>query len=649
MAEQEMQASDKVVQEMTRNGLVDKNLVSGSIDRISERIVEQQYREQQEALQLGTRHEELQNSCWKNTRKQQQPATAGSELIREYQKEPHKKQSSNQVPEKSKLSGTPTKGATLKNDKNSNRLKEHTEGEQGQSRLHHRNANMNPNESITEKESEQNKYFNRSRSVDVQKQTKNRHVETIQQKHYEFRKIKQKGEQKVFEREDDNLSLEATHSTYRTLRRPWKRIKRIYNRQRLGKIDTGRAVAENKQNQRLKNSSGRLQSSNIQTYEQSSKREQTKMYQKRYAQKVRDSIENSEAFQQKVQSAQAGAQALKETFAKQKYIALVIVLVLILFILLFGVIIAVGMTIFGGATNYTKGTIQADYKDLTDIESYFKQAEAELEYRIEHIETEFPDYDKYYYELGEIGHDSVLLLSYFGAKYGNFTFEQIQAELTEIFDSMYELRLEEEIETRYRIEKVYDPLTGEYKDKRVAYEYKILNVILIVTDLESILEPRLETDEQKNQWQIYQESQGNQQIYGNPLPMNWHQHITSQFGYRVHPISGDLKFHSGVDIAAPAGTNIYSCTTGTVLSAGWSDSYGYNVVVQNASGYRTRYAHCSVLHVSDGDAVKKGDTIAEVGSTGNSTGNHLHLECIAVDGTYLNPLYMVSNFASGGN
>ena len=69
----------------------------------------------------------------------------------------------------------------------------------------------------------------------------------------------------------------------------------------------------------------------------------------------------------------------------------------------------------------------------------------------------------------------------------------------------------------------------------------------------------------------------------------------------------------------------------------------YNVVIENSTGYQTKYAHCSKLLVSSGQTVKRGTVIAEVGSTGNSTGNHLHLECKDPSGKYMDPLYMVSN------
>lgn len=109
--------------------------------------------------------------------------------------------------------------------------------------------------------------------------------------------------------------------------------------------------------------------------------------------------------------------------------------------------------------------------------------------------------------------------------------------------------------------------------------------------------------------------------------------ITSRFGQRS---SGT---HTGLDIAAPMGTNIHAAASGTVVTSGWSDyGYGYHVVISHGNGVYTLYGHCSRLYAIVGDVVNQGDTIAAVGSTGNSTGPHLHLE-IRVNGQKLNPQY----------
>jgi murein DD-endopeptidase MepM/ murein hydrolase activator NlpD len=120
--------------------------------------------------------------------------------------------------------------------------------------------------------------------------------------------------------------------------------------------------------------------------------------------------------------------------------------------------------------------------------------------------------------------------------------------------------------------------------------------------------------------------------------MNWLPHISSYYGYRIHPISGAKDLHLGVDIALPSGTEILAAQSGTVTFAGNNGGYGLIVVIDNGEGLVSKYAHCSALLVSAGQTVEAGQAIARVGSTGTSTGAHLHFETLK-DGQYLNPLF----------
>lgn len=117
--------------------------------------------------------------------------------------------------------------------------------------------------------------------------------------------------------------------------------------------------------------------------------------------------------------------------------------------------------------------------------------------------------------------------------------------------------------------------------------------------------------------------------------------LTSDFGYREHPIEGEERFHYGIDLAANSGTEIDCFADGTVTAAGESSSYGKYCIVGHAGGYSTLYAHCSRIVVTSGTPVSRGQKIAEVGETGMATGPHLHFE-LHQDGGYLNPIYYVS-------
>ncbi len=103
--------------------------------------------------------------------------------------------------------------------------------------------------------------------------------------------------------------------------------------------------------------------------------------------------------------------------------------------------------------------------------------------------------------------------------------------------------------------------------------------------------------------------------------------ITSGFGWRIHPVTGEKTLHKGIDIAAPIGTPIFAAADGVVTDAGWTDGgYGNIVELRHADGTVTLYAHANRVLVSKGQQVKKGEVVAEVGSTGRSTGPHVHFE-----------------------
>lgn len=102
--------------------------------------------------------------------------------------------------------------------------------------------------------------------------------------------------------------------------------------------------------------------------------------------------------------------------------------------------------------------------------------------------------------------------------------------------------------------------------------------------------------------------------------------ITSPFGYRRNPFGGGMEFHQGLDIAAPTGTTVTAAASGTVISAGWYGGYGNYILIDHGGGMATGYGHLSQIFVSSGQQVQKGQAIGAVGSTGASTGPHLHFE-----------------------
>jgi len=102
--------------------------------------------------------------------------------------------------------------------------------------------------------------------------------------------------------------------------------------------------------------------------------------------------------------------------------------------------------------------------------------------------------------------------------------------------------------------------------------------------------------------------------------------ITSPFGWRSNPFGGAPEFHQGLDIAAPSGTTVTAAAGGTVIMAQWYGGYGNYILIDHGGGYSTGYGHLSAIYVSTGQAVQRGQAIGAVGSTGQSTGPHLHFE-----------------------
>ena len=117
-----------------------------------------------------------------------------------------------------------------------------------------------------------------------------------------------------------------------------------------------------------------------------------------------------------------------------------------------------------------------------------------------------------------------------------------------------------------------------------------------------------------------------------PVDGRW----SSPYGMRTHPVTGSQKMHSGQDIAAPTGTPIKAAAAGTVSYSGVMGGYGNVVIIDHGNGTQTRYAHCSTLEAKVGDKVSAGQMVARVGSTGMSTGPHLHFE-VRRDGEAVDP------------
>lgn len=176
-------------------------------------------------------------------------------------------------------------------------------------------------------------------------------------------------------------------------------------------------------------------------------------------------------------------------------------------------------------------------------------------------------------------------------------------------------------------------VSGDIANKEAAikeYEDMIAQENAEIAALEkAVAEERARLEAENAQARIY-----NGGMFAWPCP--GYKRISDEYGNRMHPILGVEKFHNGLDMAASSGTPILAAYDGDVVAADYSGSMGNYIMINHGSGLYTIYMHCSALYVSKGQTVSKGQNIAAVGSTGRSTGPHLHFS-VRLNGNYVSP------------
>jgi murein DD-endopeptidase MepM/ murein hydrolase activator NlpD len=130
------------------------------------------------------------------------------------------------------------------------------------------------------------------------------------------------------------------------------------------------------------------------------------------------------------------------------------------------------------------------------------------------------------------------------------------------------------------------------------------------------------------------------------IPISTSRAMSSSFGLRVHPVLGGMRMHKGIDLPASTGTPIHATADGVVGKADWFGGYGLCVELEHGANMETRYGHMSRIAVAEGQMVRKGDVIGYVGSTGRSTGSHLHYE-VRIAGSAVNPIPYMQAIAPG--
>ncbi len=445
---------------------------------------------------------------------------------------------------------------------------------------------------------------------------------------------------KIYEAENENVGIKAAHRTelvgeagartvwYRHKTAPYRRVEKLQKKSVRAKANAAYRQVLHDRPELKKNLLARMW--------------QKKKLKRRYAKAAREAQKAGRLAKGTAVTTERIAMGMVRAAKRHPVLCAILLFLLLVFFIIASLISSFSNVGTGGLGSIAASSYLAEDGDIDRAELVYTEWETDLQMEINRVETDRPGYDEYRYQIDAIEHDPFELMGYLTSVYQDFSYGEVEGILRELFGAQYSLTYTEETEIRYRTETETDPETGEETEAEVPYEWHILNVKLSVTPLGNVIVPRMDS-EQKESCEILLSTKGCRQYVGNVFgETNWLPFVTSGYGYRVHPISGGKDCHTGVDIGMPQGTEILAGHDGRVTLAGDAGGYGLCVAIEGRAygehTLTTKYGHCSQLLVSAGQEVQAGDVIARVGSTGNSTGPHLHLE-VLVDGQYLNPLY----------
>jgi len=349
---------------------------------------------------------------------------------------------------------------------------------------------------------------------------------------------------------------------------------------------------------------------------------------RQYAKAARDARRSGGIIKKSASIIKQAPTTIVKLVTKNPKVIIIIACITLIIMLISSFVASISSIAYGISQALSIASFQAENAHIDDTAIAYTEWEIELAQRLENIQQEFPGFHEYRIYSDNIGHCSLELMAFLTVLHQNFIYPDIRTVLREIFDEQYQLTITPSVEIRHYL--------NEY-GLWVAYDWHVLTVILTANNFTEVLNSRMD-EEQRSHFDLLMQTRGNRQHVGSPFPFNWQPFISSHYGWRIHPISGNREFHTGVDIALPTGTEILAAHSGTVTFAGVRGGYGNFVIIQSDDGIETRYAHCDRLLVSTGQWVDAGDVIATVGSTGMSTGPHLHFEVILWE-RRVNPLF----------
>ncbi len=304
----------------------------------------------------------------------------------------------------------------------------------------------------------------------------------------------------------------------------------------------------------------------------------------------------------------------------------IVAVVGVLFILSSSLIGSCSAILSGAATSTFAAAYTANDEEINAADLYYTELETNLQYTINHIEQAYTGYDEYRYNIGEIGHNPYKLMAYLSAMYDFFTFEEIKTDIENLFHKQYNLQIVPKTEIRYDSD-------GN------AYDWHVLEVTLSVKPMEQTTIPLMNQCNCKYKYDVYMETYGNRQNFGNPFSFSWLSYVSRQYGYRLNE-QGEKELHRGIDLKLPQNTSILAIQDGVISEISSDIMLGNYIVMEDSRAYQSKYAGWQRCNVTVGQEVKKGEEIAFTGD------KSFHLE-VTHQGQYLNPMYFVENGDDG--
>jgi len=446
-----------------------------------------------------------------------------------------------------------------------------------------------------------------------------------------------KAHQKMSEVEQENVGVKAVHQTEQSIENIFSSKSVTRSAYRFAKNSSYRKVEKLERNvskinfkrdyQTALNNNPKLQKNII------SRLMQKRRIKKQYANATKKALETGKSLQKTGLTATKVINFLSLLIRRNPKVVAIIIAVTLVIILFSSLMMALSSLFSSGGSLIYATSYLADDSQIDRTSLAYTEWETDLLFQIQNTENSHSGHDEYRYNIGDISHNPYELMAFLTAKFQRFTYENVETELRSIFNEQYTLTFTPSVETRY------------YPDSDETYDWHVLTVNLTSRSLTEIIFARM-TNEERQMYNIYMQTKGNRQYMDSPFDFNWLIHVSSNYGYRIHPITGEKDYHKGIDIAVPVGTDIRAGHDGIVSVATYDSGYGYYIVIDGENGLQSKYAHCEVLLASVGQTVKTGDVIAKSGNSGSSTGSHLHLE-ILKNGEYLNPLFFVVTNAIG--